>query len=327
MKRKVLSSHSIPADFLDVVVEFNLTKAEIMVFLYLMKHLIKSSGDSIHLTYDELQSGSKFSEGVRGDKGTGLSVTSIKTAVMSLESKELLEVERNGTGTERKYRYSLRYPHPTSRRCFSMFCQNLSLEANKFLALEANKFLALGTDFCLFFIGDLSPKVDKSLSVFSSSRKEEEKKEETKPLRQEDDNTPPLLRSSAQTIKQADQYQLAAKQLWFALADKGLLGAKSNISKWAAPFRKYAASTGFNWESFQEVLNWYCDHIGEKYIPHAFSATSFCEKFPAIKIAKDRLTELEEDALVSTAYTPTIENEPSPETADQLLRDSTAHLL
>jgi hypothetical protein len=36
------------------------------------------------------------------------------------------------------------------------------------------------------------------------------------------------------------------------------------------------------------VMNWYCCHIGEQYVPEAFSAKGFVEKYDAIKRAMER---------------------------------------
>lgn len=313
MKIKTLTTHPIPDNLLDIVVDLKLSKAEILVYLYLLKHITRSAGADMHFTYDEIQFGSKFSEGVRNDKGTGLSHTSVKTAVASLEAKQLIKVTKEGEGTQRRYTYSMRFPGPKSGRSFPLFTKTLPYKQNKINPYS--KFLP--KDFAFLFIGDLSPTESKSLSLLFSlegedgDRKEITRRNNTPPIK---DITPPLLRPSAKTTNTSpDEYTLAAKQLWKAVAAKGLLDSKSRVTKWVTDFRKHSQThPKFKWTLFKKVLDWYCDgNIGKKYVPHAFSASSFCAKFGSIKLAmEDAMDKRDTDFHSPEHLPPNIEETP-----------------
>lgn len=56
---------------------------------------------------------------------------------------------------------------------------------------------------------------------------------------------------------------------------------KVNHSAWVSHFDKLSKTQ--TPERIQQVLQWYCDHIGGEFIPEAYSAKSFREKFKAIE--------------------------------------------
>ena len=74
-----------------------------------------------------------------------------------------------------------------------------------------------------------------------------------------------------------------AKQLKTALQKKNKLMRRSAVSKWATEFKKFQKDTEVEWSRIQSVMSWYCDHIGQEYLPRAYSAASFCDKFNQIE--------------------------------------------
>src|SRR5262245_12182334 len=70
-----------------------------------------------------------------------------------------------------------------------------------------------------------------------------------------------------------------------ALKAKGKLRAK-NTKESLSHFRLLRLKYGQ--EKVWEVLNWYVNHIGEQYIPHAFSSLAFRKKFESLQDAMAR---------------------------------------
>ncbi len=74
-----------------------------------------------------------------------------------------------------------------------------------------------------------------------------------------------------------------AKKLYDALAKKGKVMRRPNLDNWASTFRKLKELRGT--EEVTQVLSWYTANIGKPYVPQAYSAQSFHDKFPSIQDA------------------------------------------
>lgn len=72
-----------------------------------------------------------------------------------------------------------------------------------------------------------------------------------------------------------------AIQLKEALKTKDLIRAKVNVKQWANQFRLLRQDVGKG--VIQPILQWYCDHAGERGVPQAWSASSFRKKFDQIR--------------------------------------------
>lgn len=79
---------------------------------------------------------------------------------------------------------------------------------------------------------------------------------------------------------------LYAKKLYKALQSKRKIMSKVNLMSWISQLRKAKAEIGC--ERFRLVLDWYCEHLSDKYTPKAYSALSFVKKFYAIEDAMNR---------------------------------------
>jgi len=77
--------------------------------------------------------------------------------------------------------------------------------------------------------------------------------------------------------------EITAEKLRTALLARRKLMVPADVKKWAASFRKFLIEADISREELDPVIAWYCEHIGEDYVPHAFSADSFCKKFVQIK--------------------------------------------
>ena len=58
--------------------------------------------------------------------------------------------------------------------------------------------------------------------------------------------------------------------------------------KWILEFQKLRRHDGIDAEDIKKVVKWYDKHIGEKYIPQAYSASSFRNKFLQLEAAMKR---------------------------------------
>jgi len=65
-----------------------------------------------------------------------------------------------------------------------------------------------------------------------------------------------------------------------------LIGNSSVLKNWANSFRLLRKEVGE--EDLIEVLEWYCSHVGEEFVPVAYSASSFRNKFVRIQDAMNR---------------------------------------
>ena len=90
--------------------------------------------------------------------------------------------------------------------------------------------------------------------------------------------------------------EVAAKKLYLALDRKRkLMNPRSfNLKAWARHLGNAIAQLQ-DGTRFERVLDWYCKHIGEPYIPRAYSAGSFREKFIQIEEAMERDVGYSED--------------------------------
>lgn len=82
--------------------------------------------------------------------------------------------------------------------------------------------------------------------------------------------------------------RVCAKKLYEALKAKKKIFRKVNLNKWIFQFKKLRVDEEEKKDRIKKVLLWYIRHIGEEWIPEAFSAMSFREKFENIEAAMER---------------------------------------
>jgi hypothetical protein len=87
------------------------------------------------------------------------------------------------------------------------------------------------------------------------------------------------------TVAECDM--LMAEQL-FAACCKANVAHKYTQSTWAKHFALLRKQKNVSQKELQEVLDWYCSHIGKiKRMPQAYAASSFHSKYEAICAAKE----------------------------------------
>ena len=85
------------------------------------------------------------------------------------------------------------------------------------------------------------------------------------------------------------------------------LTRKVNNHQWAEEFRKFMAASELKPKEIAALISWYVKNIDAEFMPQAFSAKSFCEKFPQIQAAKARAQKNEAPAdLTKFEVTPRI---------------------
>lgn len=80
----------------------------------------------------------------------------------------------------------------------------------------------------------------------------------------------------------------AAGKLWDALAAKNKKDPRACIRQWAESIRKFIVESDVSIEELETELTWYIEHIGEEFVPEAYSADGFCRKFSAIRASRHR---------------------------------------
>lgn len=80
----------------------------------------------------------------------------------------------------------------------------------------------------------------------------------------------PIDRYYAAKLQEALKRRLNYRKAW-------------NQTKWADEFRLLRDTLDQDTDRLEAVLDWYCDHAGEEYVPEAFSAGSFRGKFLAVE--------------------------------------------
>lgn len=272
MKTKQIPSFEVPVDIFRIVQEYNLSKSEILVYMYTMKHSLSTNrtGDMkgvVHLTYDEMMTGVNLGEGYKADDGTGLSYTSIYSAIKSLTIKGLLQLLKVLNGN--RYCYRVYFPHPKSREKHP-----LTGDGNRLFIFDRQS-----------IPGDLQVNSTCVSSSKSSSN----------------GHKPSLLKPSLSTKKQ-DKYHQAASKLWNALGERNLLDKRSSINQWTKTFKETVNKLELEWDRVSTVLDWYCDNIKGDRVPQAFSAKTFLTKFfnieASMEIAKRKERSIVEEDII-----------------------------
>lgn len=95
-----------------------------------------------------------------------------------------------------------------------------------------------------------------------------------------------------------------SSRLESVLRKKRRIYRKVNKANWAKTFKKFRTENNLKKKEIKEVLSWYIKHFGEQYVPKAYSAEKFCEKFADVQYAMEqKRTESLND---SDEYTPPI---------------------
>lgn len=86
-----------------------------------------------------------------------------------------------------------------------------------------------------------------------------------------------------------DNAYLLSEKLYIGLANKGKISTgRPKLANWAIEIRKFLALPGRSEEAFEKLMEEYLARIDEEFMPIAYSASSFCEKFPKIEVALRR---------------------------------------
>ena len=83
-------------------------------------------------------------------------------------------------------------------------------------------------------------------------------------------------------------YYVCSVKLHRAAKNIKRITKRANIKSWVGQFKKLNTLDKVKKKLIKEILVWYIDHISQEYIPEAFSAKSFREKFEQIVAAKER---------------------------------------
>lgn len=89
--------------------------------------------------------------------------------------------------------------------------------------------------------------------------------------------------------KEKSYFRQSAELLMRKLDEKRRLYRDPNPSKWAETIRLFMIESSIDRKHFSRVLEWYVENIERSnWVPDAFSASAFCEKFERIEAAMRR---------------------------------------
>lgn len=98
-----------------------------------------------------------------------------------------------------------------------------------------------------------------------------------------------LFSGKKKTTQEApDIWFRSAQDFYARLLAKNKIMRPPNLKQWAATLKDFTDSGNITREEFREIRLWYCEHIGEEFVPEAYSMEGFCEKFVQIKQARQR---------------------------------------
>lgn len=83
-------------------------------------------------------------------------------------------------------------------------------------------------------------------------------------------------------LRRKEWEEKAASVLINALTSKRLLMRQANLKAWALEFRAMLKQ-GVPKDELKETLLWYCENLQRKYVPEAYSAKAFRDKYPRIR--------------------------------------------
>ncbi len=73
------------------------------------------------------------------------------------------------------------------------------------------------------------------------------------------------------------------------LREKRKFNSRTKPRSWPAQFLEFRRKNNITKKRFFEIMKWYCKHFGDKYVPKAYYANMFCDKFIQIEEARERL--------------------------------------
>ena len=78
-------------------------------------------------------------------------------------------------------------------------------------------------------------------------------------------------------------------QLEDLLREKRKFNSRTKPNSWPAQFLEFRRKNEITKKRFSLIMKFYCKHFGDKYIPKAYFANMFCDKFIQIEEARERL--------------------------------------
>ena len=105
--------------------------------------------------------------------------------------------------------------------------------------------------------------------------------------------------TSTSRLKTKSHYVHKAKKLAEIVSNKMHVNKNSSVYSWAKSFELLHKKDKVKIKRINEVLNWYADAIGEKYVPQAFSGDTFRRKFINLEQAMQRSLSNQNDVPVN----------------------------
>jgi len=261
----------VPHEFLEYLP--HLSEGSTKLALYIIRHTwgFSEYSEPKKITTDEFLRGRKRKDGSRMDSGAGVSERGITKWLSELEEIGLIRVvvdDRDKARIKKSYQMIIDneevYDGAEPDQCTPVHPQNMHLDPQSLRVCSAK-------------IADRTEKDTVVRNIVNKSL----------PQRGKDNVIKGGFFSTEGEEKPTEEERLARK-LYEGLAKKRKITVTPRMSLWSTQIKKFFEITSIEKEFFEKVIDEYVERIDEEYMPVAFSAQSFCEKFPKIVSALNR---------------------------------------
>lgn len=260
----------VPHEFLEYLP--HLSEGALKISLYIIRHTWGFSEYSKpkKITRDEFAYGRKRKDGTRIDSGAGVSKRGIGDWLSELEEIGLIQVtidSRDKARIEKLYQIAIDREDDEEDgedHCTNVDVQNLHTDVQDLHTGCANLAHRTEKDTVVRNLIDMSRPKGNGDSVIKGGF-----------FSTDDDEKP------------TEEIRLARK-LYEGLAKHRRITTTPRMSSWASRIKKFFEVTSIEKDCFEKTIDEYIERINEEYMPMAFSAESFCEKYPKIVLALNR---------------------------------------
>jgi len=261
-----IEAFPVPHQLFESIRKHNLNKSEILLYLHFISSTVERDSD---LPFDTQENISEK---------TGLSAPSVSKGIRTLEKCGLLYVQESDNHFGGKHRYALCHIDASGTRRF-IYHKSFGKESTSTRNL----------------ISGLAEAPLKGRPLPKSNPIDKKNVVSRPPLLKHiDEEEPDGL------LVECQEYAIQLKR---GLGENNRIMRNVNLVKWRQEFYDFMSDTKIDAARLRRVLTWYCNNIGEQFVPKAYSAKSFCDKFNNIEDAAIRAVPIDSDSNVEVIET------------------------
>lgn len=265
----------VPNEWIDILSQMS-SISEVKVITYLMRHTwgFGEFSEYKRITLDEFQHGRKRADGSRMDKGTGLSEQSVITGLkLAMEDGHIKRIVND----KDKARISISY-------AINMESDSEESEdgPDSSQSFRDHDHKTLGADTPTFGGRSEKDTLEKhhNNTLQKSFIGRNNNTLQNNHIRKNGTFDIDRPASKNKEIDQVnDELHDCAVKLHRAIYQQGWLRRKVDVYKWRNELDSFLYDNDVLFKDFVNVVEWYCANIGKEFVPEAYSAASFCEKY------------------------------------------------